>query len=335
MKKKILTACFAVLFFCGCNGVPKIQPPMLSDVKLDSQKKMYVRNLLKVVDALYQVDSFETTQDAIRYLKIILNLNPQESKAYWRLSRAYQWLYENESNTAKQDVYAQKGLDAAGKGTLCDSKSAGCHYYYAISLGLYIKIHTTSAIKGLPKIIEHGKLAVLYDASFDFAGPHQLLGRIYLEAPSHLGGDLDLALDHLEKAKNLAPDFAENLLALGKARMEEEEIREAKQLFLEIYNRDKFQDFPRGLRQVKREALEKLIDLDRGYGEYLLALAKICFQDGDLEKGRDLLEEVLIRQDFQDSPKSLYKIRLEASNLQKKWEGKKKSKKRPAGGYGG
>ncbi len=306
---------FWTSFLCSCKTIPPVHPPRIQKVQLDEDQKYLESRLINVVDALYEADTLETTQDEEKYLKHLLTLNPNNISLFWRMARVYQWYFENEPLPRRREKWAQKTMDYGGKGVFLNPKSGPCHYYYAIGLGLYLQLHATTAIKGLPKLIEHARLAVKYSPNFDFAGPHRLLGRVYLEAPSHLGGDIDLALDHLKKAVEIAPDLAENLLALGKAYWEDEEFDLAKKYFLQIYKKNDFRDFPRQLRKIKKEALEKLLELDNHYGEYYISLAEICIKLGEKERARELLETFFSLKNLKDSPKIQDQLRQKGRKL--------------------
>ena len=60
------------------------------------------------------------------------------------------------------------------------------------------------------------------DASFEEAGPHRVLGGLYLEAPGPPSGvgSLRRAVRELETAVRLAPDHPDNALLLAKAYLE-------------------------------------------------------------------------------------------------------------------
>ena len=104
------------------------------------------------------------------------------------------------------------------------------------------------------------KKAVSLDPTVSHAGPHRALGKLYLELPFFLGGDLDKAEFHLKAAVRLAPDYAENQLGLAQVLIKKNNYTEA------------------------REFLHKLIELtDNTQNEQLLSLKK---------EGMELMEEI-------------------------------------------
>ena len=71
--------------------------------------------------------------------------------------------------------------------------------------------------KLLPRILEELKRAVALDETYDQAGAHRVLGRIYYEAPGWplSVGDLQKSLQHLKAAVRLAPATSTNHLYLA------------------------------------------------------------------------------------------------------------------------
>jgi tetratricopeptide (TPR) repeat protein len=69
----------------------------------------------------------------------------------------------------------------------------------------------------LPRIVAELKRAVALDETYDQAGAHRVLGRIYFEAPGWpmSVGDLHKSLQHLKAAVRLAPDTSTNRLYLA------------------------------------------------------------------------------------------------------------------------
>ena len=104
------------------------------------------------------------------------------------------------------------------------------------------------------------KKAVSLDPTVSHSGPHRALGKLYMELPFFLGGDLDKAEFHLKAAVRLAPDYAENQLGLAQVLVKKNNYTEA------------------------REFLHKLIELtDNTQNEQLLSLKK---------EGMELIEQI-------------------------------------------
>ncbi|HIK57703.1 MAG TPA: tetratricopeptide repeat protein [Nitrospinaceae bacterium] len=64
---------------------------------------------------------------------------------------------------------------------------------------------------------EDMKKAMEFDPSIQNGGPFRALGKLYMELPFFLGGNMDQSVYYLEQAVRLGPDYAENHLGLAQA----------------------------------------------------------------------------------------------------------------------
>ena len=101
------------------------------------------------------------------------------------------------------------------------------HYWLALNTaGLAETGGARRALALVPGIIRELEKAVSIDETYDRAGPHRVLGRIYCKAPCWplSEGDIDKSLQHLQMAVKLAPEnstnhlyLAETLVQVGKS----------------------------------------------------------------------------------------------------------------------
>jgi tetratricopeptide (TPR) repeat protein len=111
------------------------------------------------------------------------------------------------------------------------------HYWLALNLcGIAETSRAGVALGLIPDIVGELELAVNLDETYDQAGPHRVIGRIYSEAPGWplSEGDINKSLSHLRRAVKIAPGnstnhlyLAETLIQLGmseKARRELERV---------------------------------------------------------------------------------------------------------------
>ena len=76
--------------------------------------------------------------------------------------------------------------------------------------------------------------AVSLDPTVSHAGPHRALGKLYLELPFFLGGDLGKSSFHLQEAVRLAPDYAENHFGLAQVLIKKNNSTEARETLHEL-----------------------------------------------------------------------------------------------------
>lgn len=99
-----------------------------------------------------------------------------------------------------------------------DPNHVAGHYWLALNLcGLADAGGYMLGRRLLPQIVEQLKQAVALNQSYDQAGPHRILGRIYFQAPGWpmSVGDIRKSLEHLQAAVRLAPNNSTNHLFLA------------------------------------------------------------------------------------------------------------------------
>jgi hypothetical protein len=95
--------------------------------------------------------------------------------------------------------------------------SAG-HYYLGMNLGQLARTKTLGALRIVDEMEREFSKARKLDEKFDYAGPDRNLGILYCEAPTFGSiGDRKKALEHMERAVAVAPDYPDNRLSLIEA----------------------------------------------------------------------------------------------------------------------
>jgi tetratricopeptide (TPR) repeat protein len=166
----------------------------------------------------------------------------------------------------EQRAFYEKGLTYAEKLLTQEPSGVAGHYWKALNLsGLAAVGSRMEGFKLLPQIMEELKRALVLDETYDAAGVHRVLGRIYFEAPAWpiSVGDKKKSLHHLEAAVRLAPEnstnhlyLAETLLALGQKAQARPELAKAVQAKRHAIN-------PQGLKQDHQEAQRLLEELKK------------------------------------------------------------------------
>jgi tetratricopeptide (TPR) repeat protein len=118
----------------------------------------------------------------------------------------------------------------------------------------------------LPRILEELQRAIALGASYDQAGAHRVLGRIYYEAPGWplSVGDLEKSRQHLQAAVHLSPDTSTNHLYLAQTLLRLNDnpaaVRELEQVLKSTRGAVKPQD----LEEDQREARRLLSEIQAG-----------------------------------------------------------------------
>ena len=127
---------------------------------------------------------------------ILGDMVPKKVSAdYYRKGKAYAEMLLHEAPNLTQGYY-WLGLNLCGEAEACG---------YMVGRRL------------LPQIVEALERALALSETYDQAGAHRVLGRIYYEAPAWpmSVGDLQKSLEHLKAAVRLAPDNSTNHLYLA------------------------------------------------------------------------------------------------------------------------
>ena len=212
------------------------------------------------IDHIYgESNSFLEYEKIVTQIENFLTTRPGQHEWQWRLARTH---YAIAKILPENNIY-HYGLCISYSSNAIDLQpdSAISYFYRGLCRG---KQGETKGIWASLGIIgpfkEDMEKAVSLDPTVSHAGPHRALGKLYLELPFILGGDLGKSTFHLQEAVRLAPDYAETHLGLA-------------QVFIKKNNFNK-----------ARETLNKLIQLtDNTLDEKLLSLRK---------KGINLLEEI-------------------------------------------
>jgi len=144
---------------------------------------------------------------------------------------ACSWLADYGPNRDRAK-WAEKGMRLGKEGIVLSPSSVEANYYYLLNMGFYSRHHRFGAIRRVSQMEDLALRVVEMDPKLDDAGGHRFLGNLYAKAPPFPAsiGDMEEAFFHMKKAVEIAPDYPENRLHLGKvylkARDYEEAIRE-------------------------------------------------------------------------------------------------------------
>lgn len=209
-------------------------------------------------------------ENALVVLDRYHRLEPQSIEPLWRTSLVAFLLADSAGDQRKRRAYfADLGERQARAAIALAPTRVEGHYYLAVNMGYTAQsksfIRRLGALDLVPEIEKEGKIALMLDRRFDHAGPHRLLGALYLRAPGWPAsiGDPEEALTHLMSAVEIDPSYPENHLYLAEALLANNRVAEAnrevdKVLMLDATAQKMWaQRLPRW--QVEAEALKKRI----------------------------------------------------------------------------
>ena len=215
---------------------------------------------LERMDRLYKESKSKQEYEKIALqIERFLENDPNLHEWKWRLARVHYALAKH-FEESKVHHYEQCIL-LSSQAIELKSNSAISYFYRGLCRGKKGELKGVWASLGIIDPFEEDmKKAVSLDPTINHSGPHRALGKLYLELPFFLGGDLDKSEFHFLESIRLAPDFAENHLGLAQVLIKKNKTTKA------------------------RETLQKLMQLtDNTQDEKLLSLRK---------EGLELLEEL-------------------------------------------
>lgn len=209
-------------------------------------------SLLAEGDRMYDTrDEPAHADKAIDLYKKVLEIDPKNDSALWKLSRSFKWRGDIASSSEEKLAHYKEGETWARRAIEADPQSIGGHLMLGIAYGRIGE--TQGVMKSLSLIspIKSEMNAVLArDPSNDVA--HHVLGVLYRKVPGLMGGSIKKSIEEMEEAVRLNPASTAHYLDLAKSYLEkgrDEEARSSLEKLLAI-------DHPSDRVQSKRDRAE-------------------------------------------------------------------------------
>ena len=139
--------------------------------------------------------------------------------------------YHNEDKDVATE-YAEEAIVLGNTAVQLQPSRIEGYYYRAIAIGVFADLNKIYGLDAMRKIREDATKALVMDPAFDEAGPHRVLGALYLRAPGPPTGvgSIRRAFSHLSEAHQLFPDNPENILFLAEVYLKMKRYEEAGRL---------------------------------------------------------------------------------------------------------
>lgn len=172
---------------------------------------------LEELDALWDMrHELENVQKGINKAYAYLE-EGDDPEIYWRLSRLYFFHGEWIAETRDELLNAfEQGRDYAEKAADLGSDNPETYYWMGANIGRFGE--TRGILQSLFMVSPmHGALEQALELDPDHAGTHYLLSLLYRKVPGWplSIGDMDLALEHAEKALEIDPTHFDYLINLA------------------------------------------------------------------------------------------------------------------------
>jgi tetratricopeptide (TPR) repeat protein len=158
-------------------------------------------------DRLYQgrADLMKVRQ-AIVVLRQAQADDPTNYDIAWRLAEFNYFLGSHTSDSGEQEKAFREGIEAGKLAVkLQDGKPEG-HFWLGANYGGSAQLSTLAGLAEVEDIKREMETVLKLDEKYQDASAYMVLGQVYLESPTLLGGDTQKAISYLEKGMRLGPD---------------------------------------------------------------------------------------------------------------------------------
>jgi tetratricopeptide (TPR) repeat protein len=206
---------------------------------------------------------YQKAQQAMALYESLLQGNPA---LLTRLTRAC-FILGDVAPIKERGQYYEKGQDYADKLLAHEPNGVAGHYWKALNFSGQADVGTRmQGFKLLPKIMEELKRVLALDQTYDDAGAHRVIGRIYFEAPSWpiSVGDKQKSLTHLTTAVRLAPNHSTNHLYLAETMLDLGRKDAARAELQKVLQDGQHALTPKDLEEDRQEAQRLLKQMEEG-----------------------------------------------------------------------
>jgi len=135
----------------------------------------------------------------------------------WRLSKFDYYLGAHSPDSTEQDKAFREGTDAGKLAVKLQEGKPEGHFWLGANYGGSAQISTLAGLSQIEDIKREMEAVIRIDEGFQSGSAYMVLGQVYLQAPRMLGGDVQQALNYLEKGVKLGPNNALLRLRLAQA----------------------------------------------------------------------------------------------------------------------
>ncbi len=221
---------------------------------------------LAEADAMLRSPTLDMPQarQALALYEGLLQQAPSPPAALWtRLARVCFILGDLSDAKGERQAYYDKGKAYAELLVRDQPYRVEGHYWLALNLaGLADVGGKMQGRKLLPAIMDELMRSIALDETYDHAGAHRVLGRIYYEAPRVFSvGDLEKSFRHLQTAVRLAPGISTNHLYLAETLIRLHNDDQARQELELTLKSTRHAIQPQGLKEDRQKARKLLAKL--------------------------------------------------------------------------
>ena len=166
---------------------------------------------------------YEAREDMTRARVAVTALRQGHSADYgnyeaaWKLARAAFYVGDRTDNDSERDDMFREGIQAGKAAVQLQPDKPEGHFWLGANYGGEAAHSTLSNLSSFQDIKREMEAVLKIDESYQGYSAYVGLGRLYLQAPKVLGGDVNKAIEYLEKGIKLNPNNTVMRLYLANA----------------------------------------------------------------------------------------------------------------------
>lgn len=197
-----LAAFSVVLTGVACDqGAPDGGP------KIDHGDAKMAAERIAEADALYEGrEDLQKARVCVASLRQARTADYGSYEAAWKLARASFYVGDRTDNNSERDDLFREGTEAGKAAIQLQPDKPEGHFWLGANYGGSAAHSTIANLSSFQDIKREMEAVLKIDETYQGYSAYLGLGRLYLQAPTVLGGDTDKAIDYLQKGIKLNPN---------------------------------------------------------------------------------------------------------------------------------
>ena len=208
----------------GCQQVPTT-----GQTGVDTGDENVAKAKVAEADILY-----EARADLVRARVAVAALRQAQVADYgnyeaaWKLARAAYYVGDHTDDDSESDDMFRQGTEAGQAAVKLQPDKAEGHFWLGANYGGSAANSTLANLSSVQDIRREMEAVIKIDEGFQSGSAYLGLGRLYLQAPRVLGGDVNKAIEYLEKGLKFGPNNSLMRFHLAEAYAAAERTAEAR-----------------------------------------------------------------------------------------------------------
>lgn len=134
--------------------------------------------------------------------------NPTNYELSWRLAKFDYFLGAHSTDSTEQEKAFREGIAAGEAAVKAENDKPDGHFWLGANYGGTARMSMLSGLSETEEIKREMEAVLKLNEGYQSGSAYMVLGQVYLESPKILGGDLQKAIEYLEKGQKVGPDNA-------------------------------------------------------------------------------------------------------------------------------